>query len=268
MDLRDLKITSDFSEIPVINEAFDLKESEELAPDLIQQKIEENKTIEERLGYKPIVVFCFTEDNFSQLFLQCWTRTVNYFYGQGLKFVLGLSLSENQMVAKNSCLGGQIDKGKNQKPFQGKIDFTHICFINSRMIWAPEQLKALLVKDVDIVSAIYTGFELKKINAIKKCDFSLLTKQKTLDFIDKESLKDVNKLVEVEYSAMNFMLIKRQVIESLEFPWFRSEIFKINDEIQDTMTEQFYFCKKVRENNFKIFIDPQTHVGIQALLPY
>lgn len=267
MDLKDLRITSDFSETPVINAAFDLKENEELTPDLIQKKIEENKTIEERLGYKPIIVFCFTENNFSQAFLQCWTRTINYLYSQDLKFILGISLAENQVIAKNSCLGGRIDKGKSQKPFQEQIEYTHICFINSNMIWGPEALRELLLLEKDIVSAIYTGYNEKVINAVKKCDFSQLLNQKPLNFIEKESIKEEKDLVEVEYTAMNFILIKRQVIETLEYPWFRCETFQLSDEISDILPEQFYFCKKVRENNFKIFIDPKIAIAAQFPVP-
>ena len=39
--------------------------------------------------------------------------------------------SSNVYYVRNLCLGGDVLKGKNQKPFQGKIDYDYIMWIDT-----------------------------------------------------------------------------------------------------------------------------------------
>jgi hypothetical protein len=72
-------------------------------------------------------------------------------------------------------------------------------------------------------------------------------------------------LIEVDYSGLGLMIMKREVLESLNYPWFKSwEVHWKNEngeECADIETDDIGFCKRVRKNGYKVFIDPECFVG-------
>jgi len=67
-------------------------------------------------------------------------------------------------------------------------------------------------------------------------------------------------LLEVAYNGMGFMLVKRGVFESLDYPWFRPIEKQIGEMVDFTM-EDVGFCLRAKENGFGVFIDPLVRVG-------
>lgn len=58
----------------------------------------------------------------------------------------------------------------------------------------------------------------------------------------------------IDGCGMHFTMIRRDVVEAVEFPWF----------IHKGKTgagEDFYFCRKVRELGFPIYVDESIHTG-------
>jgi hypothetical protein len=53
------------------------------------------------------------------------------------------------------CLGGNILAGENQKPFGGKLDYDYMMWIDSDIIFTPQQFQRLLDHNQDIVSGLY-----------------------------------------------------------------------------------------------------------------
>jgi GT2 family glycosyltransferase len=67
-------------------------------------------------------------------------------------------------------------------------------------------------------------------------------------------------LIEVSYTGMGFMLVRKEVFESLEYPWFRPLEKRIGDMVDFTM-EDVAFCLKAKEKGFGIFVDTGVRVG-------
>jgi len=64
------------------------------------------------------------------------------------------------------------------------------------------------------------------------------------------------------YNGMGFMLIKKGVFESLQYPWFEP-IHQSIKNLEDFTSEDVAFCLKAREKGFEIFVDPTVIVGHQ-----
>jgi hypothetical protein len=67
-------------------------------------------------------------------------------------------------------------------------------------------------------------------------------------------------LMEAAYTGFGFMLIKKGVFESMEYPWFRPVMKQIGNAM-DFCMEDVGFCLTARERGYKIFVDPQVRVG-------
>lgn len=74
--------------------------------------------------------------------------------------------------------------------------------------------------------------------------------------VDPETTQDAlllpSKLIEIDGCGMHFAMIRRDVLEAVEPPWFVA---------QDGAGEDFYFCRKVRAAGFNIYADLGVHTG-------
>lgn len=67
-------------------------------------------------------------------------------------------------------------------------------------------------------------------------------------------------MLEVANTGMGFMLVKRGVFESLDYPWFRPIEKRIGTMVDFTM-EDVAFCLTAKEKGYKILVDPRVRVG-------
>jgi hypothetical protein len=101
------------------------------------------------------VVFCLPGSSFSGRFVQCWTNLPAWCLGNSIRPVLSQRYSCNIYYVRNMCLGADVSRGKDQKPFDGKLDYDYIMWIDSDILFTPEQFARLLSHQRDIVSGLY-----------------------------------------------------------------------------------------------------------------
>ena len=118
----------------------------------------------------------------------------------------------------------------------------------------------LISHNTDIVSGVYLMEDGKSLATVKEWDEEFFIKNRHFRFMAAEEIKDKKELIEVAYTGMGFMLVKRGVFEELEYPWFRPVEKQIGDMVDFTM-EDVAFCLRAREKEFKILIDPAVRVG-------
>ena len=82
------------------------------------------------LGKPLIVVFCLPGASFGGRFLECWTELFAWCLKNGIKPVLSRKQSCNIYYVRNMCLGADVMRGKNQKPFDGKLDYDYLMWID------------------------------------------------------------------------------------------------------------------------------------------
>ncbi len=212
------------------------------------------------MGKLSTIVFCLPGKNFSGKFLECWTELVAYCLKSGIRPVLSRKQSCNIYYVRNMCLGADVGRGKDQKPFDGKIDYDYLMWIDSDIVFSPKQFQRLLDHNEDIVSGIYAMEGGQSLATVEQWDEDFFKKNTHFEFLTPEEIRGRNDLIEVAYTGMGFMLVKNGVFESLEYPWFKPLEKRIGDMVDFTM-EDVAFCLRVREAGFKVFIDPEVRVG-------
>ena len=60
---------------------------------------------------------------------------------------------------------------------------------------------------------------------------------------------------------MGFMLIKKNIIEQLEYPWFYANMFDFGNNVKEFTSEDVSFCMSLTKKNYNIVINPEVKVG-------
>jgi GT2 family glycosyltransferase len=236
---------------------------------------------------KPLkVVFCFPGNSFSGTFLECWTNLFAYCLTNTIQPIISRKQSCNIYYVRNLCLGADVSRGKNQKPFNGQIEYDYIMWIDSDIVFTPQHFRKLLSHDKDIVSGIYMMDDGKHFATCREWDEEFFKKYGHFQFLTVEDInltscpllregeeqgkmKQKNErdtfirkeeLIEVSYTGMGFMLVRKEVFESMEYPWFSPLEKRMGDMVDFTM-EDVAFCLKAKERGFGIFVDTSVRMG-------
>lgn len=206
------------------------------------------------------IIFCLPGSNFSNKFLESWTNLIIYCMRKGIQFAVSQATDSVVYYVRSKCLGGDVLRGEKQLPFNGKVPYTHTMWIDSDMVFAPEQFQKLLDHDLDIVAGAYKTADNKTFPIVKRWDEEYFKKHGTFQFMNEFDIKKSNKLMEVVYTGFGFMMIKYGVFEAVGYPWFRP-VFHTIGQAKDFSSEDVSFCWIAREKGFKIFVDPTIRLG-------
>ena len=212
------------------------------------------------LGKPLIVVFCLPGASFGGRFLECWTELFAWCLKNGIKPVLSRKQSCNIYYVRNMCLGADVMRGKNQKPFDGKLDYDYLMWIDSDIIFTPAQFGRLLSRDTDIVAGVYPMADGRSLATVLDWDEEYFKQHGHFNFLTLQDIDGKEDLIQVSYTGMGFMLVKKGVFEKMEYPWFRPIEKQIGDAVDFTM-EDAAFCLKAAEAGFRVFIDPTVRLG-------
>ena len=213
------------------------------------------------------IIFCLPGNSFSGRFLDCWSNLLTYCMTKGIKFAVSRRESCNIYYVRNMCLGADVSRGENQKPFNGDIDYDYLMWIDSDMVFNPQQFERLLSHNKDIVSGLYLMDSGKQFATVKDWDEEFFKKNGYFQFMTMEDIKGRKELMEVSYTGFGFMLIKKGVFESMTYPWFKPIEKRIGNMV-DFCMEDVAFCLRAKENGYKIYIDPLIKVGHEKKIVY
>ena len=125
-----------------------------------------------------------------------------------------------------------------------EMDCTHLIFLDCDMVYPRDTIPKLFSHDKDIVGAL----------TFKRCpDFNPLAfsgehyKMTQIDPIPEE-------LFEVTATGTGCLMIKTDVFEDLDYPWF-----EFDNHDGHLVGEDINFCYKARKNGFKVYVDPTVH---------
>ena len=245
------------------------------------------------------VVFCLPGKSFSNAFLIQWSETIVALERTG-KYDMKLSNGYSSFVpfARAICLGASVQRGPKQKPFDGKIDYDVLMWIDSDIVFGPQQVMDIIdaaMNDHPVVSGLYMMDDGKHFAAVKNWDDAYFEKNFTYPFLTAEDLpkppeKPKNELVEkpvvteepdtkstdkesaepkpkpeyipCAYAGMGFMAIRKGIVEQLNYPWFDHEPCKIGD-LVESCSEDVAFCRNLIENKIidAIMVNPRMRVA-------
>jgi hypothetical protein len=212
------------------------------------------------------VVFCIPGNKFSGNFLKAWTNLFAWCINNNINPILSNSYDSNVYYVRQKCLGPDVLKGKHQKPFDGKLNYDYLMWIDSDMVFTPEDFKALLDMNKDIASGIYKMVDQVQYATVEKYNTQEYKDNGKFTFLNDEILTNKPNIFPVEYTGFGWMLIKKGVIESMEYPWFRPEWMNFGNGIEDFTSEDVGLCINVKKKGYKIYVNKKVHIGHEKSL--
>ena len=209
------------------------------------------------------IIFCLPGDSYSGRFLQCWTNLL----AELPKYKISYGLSQHYLCniyhSRTKCLGVSIERGVDQKPFDGKVDYDYIMWIDSDMVFTPEDLFKLIEHDKDVVSGMYKMSDDVNYATVENMDEKYFEEWMYYQFMqDKDIEAKKGKLFKVDYTGMGWMLVRKGVIEKMKYPYFypRKQVWKQHG-WEEFVWDDVEFCLRARENGHDIWIDPKIRIG-------
>jgi GT2 family glycosyltransferase len=188
-------------------------------------------------------------------------------------------------------VGQAIDLGRNTicKRFLTS-GFDYLLMHDNDATWHPDAIQRLVDRALPVVSGIIFKRALPTVPTIgvyagtsvdghQMYGFAR-TINRILDKVEKEGIpEEKNELLypeqpddiqEIDGAGAHFMLIRRDVIEAIQYPWYECSTTNGG--------EDFDFCRKVHKAGFKMYVDysvftghvvgPGVEIGLQQFLLY
>ena len=192
-----------------------------------------------------------------------------------------LYMNRNICVCPNnpSLYGYYPREFKDYRPYNGKIKPDRIFWIDTDMVFKPEQFMQLVDHDVDMVSGMCPkGMDAWALGYYVTLDdgTKALSDLRSLAYDKDENLirtlpawvkekgvktKGGKTLCEVDYCGSAFVCIKPVVYERMEFPYYRTTTFEWGANVQ--CSEDVGFCYRAQKSGTHIFADPTCDIGHQ-----
>jgi len=192
------------------------------------------------------IIFCIPGRNFSNNFLTSWTRLLKYCEKNNIEYELSNGYTSIVHLARYSCLMINPESTCNicLNPFS-ETTYDYIMWIDSDMVFNPEHFEKLLKAKKEVITGLY---RIENTNLLGCFD----TNNKRIDV---DYIKNNSGVIEVSFSAMGFMLIKRGVYERMPFPYF-----SVPGE-SGMLSETLSFCHNLSKANIPIYAHLDVVVG-------
>ena len=82
--------------------------------------------------------------SYSREFLLAWSDLLMQASSRGHQVMISQQYSSVVHFARAKCMGGDVLKGPDQKPFQGSVDYDVMMWIDSDIVFKPDDFFALL----------------------------------------------------------------------------------------------------------------------------
>ena len=216
------------------------------------------------MSEKTKVIFCLPGRTFSDNFLKSWTNLVTELPKHNIKWAMSQKYHVNRYFVCNSCLGGSSIGGRDQKPFQGKVDYDYLMWIDSDQVFEPWQFFNLLEKAKETNTSILSGLYLMQggevFATVEDWDKEFFKKNGYFKFLTPKDVSSRKEIFKVSYTGFGWLLVKKGVFESLDYPWVQPTWFD-EDGIREMTTTDCGFMHRAAEKGFDTYIDPTIVVG-------
>jgi len=128
-----------------------------------------------------------------------------------------------------------------------KTDCTHLLFWDSDTIADQSSVKKLAEDCKDVVSGVIYKKGGDHEPAFGFWDEASRTYRTPMPF-------PYNELIPVDIAGTGFLLIRREVFEKVEYPWFKCYE-------KGQAGEDLYFCVKCKEKGIQVWVDSSVHLG-------
>ena len=171
--------------------------------------------------------------------------------------------------ARCKCLGANVLRGKEQKPWDGKLEYDYQLWIDNDIVFNTEAFFRLmqLAMEKDIAAGWYAtedGSTTSIAHWLEEEDFK--ANKGVMNHETVESMSKRKKPFTCDYTGFGWVAIKKGVFETLEYPWFapQMQVFE-SGEVQDMCGEDVSFCLDAKKEGFEIWCDPRIRVGHEKM---
>lgn len=211
-------------------------------------------------------VFCIPGRNFSREFMLSLFELLFYISTRGGKFRLSVQYNPVVNASRCMCLGADVRRGKNQKPFGGEVKYDYLMWIDSDIVFNETQFLRLLEMNKDIASGWYAQpgpFPDGSLPTpvVEHMDDEFFKANGAYEFLTSLDMEQKTKPFKADYIGFGWALIKRGVFEKLEYPWFAPRMLFMDGNIQEYCSEDVAFCTDAKNAGFEIWVDPKCRVG-------
>ena len=208
------------------------------------------------------IIFCLPGASYSGRFLQNWTNLLAELPKYNITYGLSQHYLCNIYHARTKCLGVSLDRGVDQKPFDGKVDYDYLMWIDSDMVFKPEQFFKLLDHDKDVVSGMYKMSDNTNYATVENMDEDFFEQWSYYQFLQDNDIKKKNgKLFKADYTGMGWMLVKYGVIEKMKYPYFYPRKTTHKPGWEEFVWDDVEFCLRGKEAGFDVGVDPNIIPG-------
>ena len=209
------------------------------------------------------IVFCLPGRGVSYTYLKNFVQLCFDLVQSGASIQISQDYSSMVNFARCKCLGANVLRGPNQKPWDGKLEYDYQLWIDSDIVFNLEGFYRLVAMDKDIAAGWYCtedGRTTSVAHWLDEGDFR--SNGGVMNHETLESMSKRRKPFTVDYTGFGWLLIKKGVFESLPYPWFapKMQVFE-SGEVQDMCGEDVSFCLDAIEKGYEIWCDPQIRVG-------
>ena len=210
------------------------------------------------------IIFCLPGASYSGRFLQCWTNLLAELPKHKISYGLSQDYLCNIYHARTKVLGVSIERGVNQKPFDGKLDYDYIMWVDSDMVFSPEDFFKLLEHDKDVISGMYKMSDDVNYATVENMDEEFFEEWMHYQFMqDKDIEAKKGQLFKADYTGMGWMLVRKNVFEKMTYPWFHPRLLKWENHPNwaEFPFDDVESCMRMRELGYDIWIDPKIRIG-------
>ena len=211
------------------------------------------------------LVLCMPGGSFNKDVVLCLLSTIAYFRSMDWKLTLRMLYKSNVWSVRNDIFGAPnttcLKAGLKPQVFEGNIpDYNYMMWIDSDMIWKPTDIERLMSWDKDIICGLAKMRDGETIATVEHWDTGRLLNKGSFEYLSDESVRDRNEPFPVAFTGMAFMLIKRGVLETFDYPWIEPYIYDLG-ETKCMAGEDVSFCKKAQRLGFEVLVDPTVRIG-------
>ena len=176
--------------------------------------------------------------------------------------------------ARCKCLGANVLRGADQKPWDGKLQYDYQLWIDNDIVFNVDkfwQLADLAIPaegdERKIAAGWYAtedGHTTSVAHWLEEEDFR--KNGGVMNHETVESMGKRNKPFTVDYTGFGWVLIKKGVFEDMEYPWFapKMQVFE-SGAVQDMCGEDVSFCLDAKESGIETWCDPRIRVGHEKM---
>jgi hypothetical protein len=223
------------------------------------------------------IVFCLPGFDFSREFLMCWTETLMALTRSGHEVMVSQQYSSFVPFARAKCMGSDIMAGPDQKPFQGKLDYDVMMWIDSDVLYTPDMILALVMSPHAVTAGLYIMEDNKHFAAVREWNRDYLIKHGSFQFLTHDTIEQHRResrerYMPVAYSGMGLMAIKKGVVERLKYPHFAYPVQRFETgrsdvpEVVEMCSEDVAFCRNLQDAGVRVMLDLDIRGGHQKRL--